>query len=87
MLNDSEYIFLHFQEMCKYFKNEHVRKVFVDVFVSEILSKQPNPQYNKIIKQLTEAIDKAKGKTGMGSSWLKRGAVGSIHHKPIFVKA
>lgn len=76
-----------FQEMCNYFKNEHVRKVFVDIFVTEILTKKPNPQYNLIIKHLNGAIDKAKGKTGMDDSWLKRRAMGSVRHEPILVKA
>lgn len=73
--------------MCKHFKNQHVSKVFADIFVTEILNKNPNPQYNVIIKHLAGAIDKAKGKTGMGNSWLKRKAVGSIRHDPIYVKA
>lgn len=73
--------------MCKHFKNEHVRKVFVDIFVTEILTKQPNPRYNVIIEHLTEAIDKAKEKTGMGNSTLKRNPIGNTQHELIFVNA
>lgn len=53
----------------------------------EILTKHPNPQYDAIMKHLTGAIDKAKGKTGMGNSWLRRKVMGSVRHEPIFVKA
>ncbi|XP_031624043.1 casein kinase I-like [Contarinia nasturtii] len=67
---------------CEYFKNKDVRKAFELICLGQFLCSRKVPDYVKIIKILTKAIEKVSEKSGQVQfEWLSKGGQTSLWKK------
>lgn len=83
-INEVHFLFFFsaFQKICKRFKLGITRKAFTDICITEILSGEREPQYDRILEMLSDSIDEVSRITGQTEfEWLS-GSILSPPHKP-----
>lgn len=72
------YLFI-FQERCKHFKDDNVRKVFELVAADEMLINKKVPDFERITIALNNVIDTIIDSSGpTKSDWMKKSSIGDF---------